>query len=261
MMILGIESYKLITLKKRLSIKFIDVGHGDSILLTTPKNRHLLIDCGGSYLHDIGKYVISPYLNYSRIATIQKLFITHLHFAHYFGALEVIKQFKIKNIYTPPTVVDEYEFKVLLNEIKNKKIKYSIIKSGEKFDLDGVEIKILNPTKVTMNLDKDAFVLLVEYKKIRILLTSDIKSLNEIKNVIKNVDIVQLPSHGKHLPDLLFLSSINPKYIVISTDEIASEIRTELEKLKNVEVISTSKHGLIEFLTDGENIEVKKYLL
>lgn len=258
--ILGIESYKLITQKNKLSIKFIDVGHGDSILLTTPKNKHLLIDCGGSYAYDIGRGILSPYLNYSKITTIQKLFITHLHFAHYFGAPEIVKQFKIKEIYIPPTIINEYEFKALLNEIKNKKIKYSIIKFGEEFNLDGIEIKVLNPTKITMNLDEDALVLLVRYKRIKILLTSDIKPLNRIRDMVENVDIVQLPSHGKYLLDIPFLSSLNPKYIVISTDEIPNEIDNELKRLKNAMVISTSKHGLIEFLTDGENIKLKKYL-
>ena len=58
---------------KDLTLTFLDVGHGDSILVEFPKGKRMLIDGGGSYedRFDIGKNVVAPFLWNKKIREIR----------------------------------------------------------------------------------------------------------------------------------------------------------------------------------------------
>jgi competence protein ComEC len=248
-------------INKKLTIEFIDVDHGDAILITTPKNKHVLIDTGGSYTYNIGKFVLAPYLHLSKITTLQALFITHFHFAHYLGALELLKRFKVKEIYLSPTTINDYEYKLLQQKIKEKKIKTRKVLKNDIITIDGLKIKVLNPKTVTNNLDRDSLALLLTYKNSKILLTSDMKYLHLLTKQIKDIDIFQIPSHGKHPLNYKTISSFKPKYIIISTDKIPKSTYKLLRKLKSkgIKFFSTSIHGLIK-ITINKEIKISTFI-
>ena len=64
---------------KSLKINFIDVGQGDSCLITTPRNKKILIDGGGSINSnfDVGKNTLLPYLLDRGITKIDVIMISH----------------------------------------------------------------------------------------------------------------------------------------------------------------------------------------
>ena len=84
-------------LRKDLTLTFIDVGHGDSILVEFPKGKRMLIDGGG--LHedrfDVGKNVIAPFLWKKKIQRIDTLVLTHPDPDHLKGLNFIASQFKI----------------------------------------------------------------------------------------------------------------------------------------------------------------------
>lgn len=65
-----------------LTINFIDVGQGDCTLITTPKNKKILIDGGGSESYDIGKNVVIPYLLDKGITKLDYIIISHFDTDH-----------------------------------------------------------------------------------------------------------------------------------------------------------------------------------
>ena len=74
-----------INVNNLLKINFIDVGQGDSCLISTPKGNKILIDGGGnknSDKYDVGEKVLLPYLLDRRIKTLDYIMISHFDDDH-----------------------------------------------------------------------------------------------------------------------------------------------------------------------------------
>lgn len=69
---------------KDLEVHFINVGQGDSIFVTTPDDKTILIDAG---IHYASKDRYNPflYLKAKNIKHLDAVFITHPHDDHYKG--------------------------------------------------------------------------------------------------------------------------------------------------------------------------------
>lgn len=68
----------------KLTINFIDVGQGDSMLIETPSKKKILIDGGGSEFgsFDVGEKILLPYLLDREIMQIDYLFFSHFDSDH-----------------------------------------------------------------------------------------------------------------------------------------------------------------------------------
>ena len=78
-----IVSYGIKIIDKKLYIHFIDVGQGDSTLITTPSGKNILIDGGGSdSTYNVGESVLLPYLLDRNIKTIDFAMISHFDSDH-----------------------------------------------------------------------------------------------------------------------------------------------------------------------------------
>lgn len=68
----------------KLEISFIDVGQGDSMLITTPSHKTLLIDGGGSETgsFDVGEKTLIPYLLDKGIIQIDYMMFSHFDTDH-----------------------------------------------------------------------------------------------------------------------------------------------------------------------------------
>lgn len=71
-------------LPQNLEIHFVDVGQGDCTFITTPNNKTILIDGGGSALSnfDIGKRILIPYILDRGYTKIDYVIISHTDFDH-----------------------------------------------------------------------------------------------------------------------------------------------------------------------------------
>lgn len=67
-----------------LKIHFIDVGQGDSTLITTPRKQSILIDGGGSMdsSFDVGERTLLPYLLDKQITKIDYIIVSHFDYDH-----------------------------------------------------------------------------------------------------------------------------------------------------------------------------------
>jgi competence protein ComEC len=88
-----------------LTVTFIDVGQGDSILIRTPRGRVMLIDTGGGAGggesgFDMGAKILVPVLRNHGVSKIDALVFTHLHLDHIGGAPAVLERLKVKRIVT-----------------------------------------------------------------------------------------------------------------------------------------------------------------
>lgn len=267
--------------RKDLRVTFIDVGHGDSILIEFPEGKRMLIDGGGLYedRFDTGKNVIAPFLWKKRIRRIDTLVLTHPDPDHLKGLNFIASQFSIGQFWGNGLRGDSESFLRLEKTLQRRKIQCLTI--NEDFSaqrINGVEITILNPPafppyqashRDSSMVNNQSLVMRMSFKEIVLLLTGDIEREAEERMVRKGyplkAHLLKIPHHGSSSSSSpAFLERVRPLYAILSVGE------RNRARLPHPEVIRrylqsgsillrTDRHGGITVTTDGEGMEVKTF--
>ncbi len=206
------------TYDDNLTVTVMDVGHGQSILAQLPGGSNILLDSGSLTRSDIGTRVISPFLRYKGIKTIDAVVISHPDIDHTNGLLEVLDNCKVKVIYSDDLFYDDRKnnasIKFLRNELMRKRINIKLLE--DKIPSGGsATVKLLWPNNEVYEDDKigandKSVVMLLEYAGKKILTTSDIEKLaqNEILKLYPDLkaDALILPHHAS-------AKTIEPEFI------------------------------------------------
>jgi len=269
--------------RKDLHITFIDVGHGDSILVEFPKGKRMLIDGGG--LHDerfdIGKNVIAPLLWKKKIQRIDTLVLTHPDPDHLKGLNFIASQFKIGQFWDNGFSDDSEPYLQLEKTLQRKKIdRFPLNENINSQMINGVEISFLNPPvgstgslrhrNPSSSLNNQSLVMKLRFKNVILLLTGDVEREAEEWMVRKGyplrAHLLKVPHHGSSSSSsLIFLEKVKPDYAVISVGERTigrlphPEVLERYERLGS-KIFRTDKHGAVTVVTDGEKIEIKPFL-
>ena len=227
-----------------LNIEILDVGQGDSILITTPNGKRVLVDGGDNYEAD---YEISKRIPFYS-CYIDILLLTHPHYDHIIGLNRVLQRCKIGTVIFNDVSFDSRDFKLFKELSSNFNVKNMF--AGESFELDGVNFIFLWPNKKFMentitDLNDMSFVFLLDYGKFEALLTGDATekvlgrlSFNKMKELTdESLDVLKVPHHGsKYSLHKYFYSITDPRTCVISVGKDNK--------------FSHPYPGLIEYLTE-----------
>jgi competence protein ComEC len=268
--------------QKDLQVTFIDVGHGDSILIEFPKGKRMLIDGGG--LHedrfDIGKNVIAPFLWKKKVQRIDTLVLTHPDPDHLKGLNFIASQFSIGQFWDNGFQTDSESYLQLKKILREKKINTQSLHEGTPTQIiNGVEISILNPPvwnstqrkiQNVWDLNNSSLVMKLRFKNVSALLAGDIGKEAEGRMLRKDVslraDILKVPHHGSSSSSSpLFLERVKPTYAILSVGERNIGRLPHPEVLKRYlqlgsRILRTDKHGAITVTTDGQNIKVTPFV-
>jgi competence protein ComEC len=257
----------------KLTIIFLDVGQGDSILIIFPNQKTMLIDGGD---HDQFDTILSLLEEYN-IEKIDNVVATHPHADHIGGLLNIIQKVPIGKIYDTGQEHNTQTFENYLDLIESKRIPFNLARENNEIDdLDSkVDIKILNPPEPLFvgtgnDINDNSIVLKLTYSNFSILFTGDIGEIPEERlvsneNIIKDIDILKVPHHGsKYSSTKEFLQSVNPQIAVISVGENNRYGHPHLETLERLENQESIKHifrtdidGTIILITDGSQYAMK----
>ncbi len=268
--------------QKSLTLTFIDVGQGDSILLEFPKGKKMLIDGGGLYedRFDIGKNVVAPFLWKKKIRRIDFLVLTHPDPDHLKGLNFIASHFSMGQFWDNGARTDSEFYQQLEETLLRKRIeRLSLNENSTPQVIHGVKISFFNPPAkkpfhatlpAPSLLNNSSLVMMIQFKNIRVLLTGDIEKETEYRMLregyLLKADILKIPHHGSSSSSTpYFLQRVNPAYAVLSVGE------RNIGKLPHPEVIRryqelgmkiyrTDKHGAITVASDGEKIDVKTFL-
>jgi competence protein ComEC len=268
--------------QKDLRLTFIDVGHGDSILVEFPKGRKMLVDGGGLYddRFDIGKNVIAPFLWKEKIRRIDTLVLTHPDPDHLKGLNFIASQFSIGQFWENSFETQSEPYLQLKKILNDKKVEVvSLNEETAPKIVDGVEVSVLNPPTWNMmrrkvqtpsDLNNSSLVLKLQFKNVSVLLAGDIEKEAEglmlRKGFPLKADIIKVPHHGSSSSSsLIFLDRVKPAYAILSVGERNIGRLPHPDVLKRYEqlgsrILRTDKHGAITVVTDGKEIEVKTFL-
>jgi competence protein ComEC len=252
---------------QNLTITFIDVGQGDSILLILPDRKTLLID--GGERESSGAVLAT--LQAHGLSHIDVVVATHPHADHIGGLIDVINNVDVGQVLDSGQVHTTQTFEDFLDAIGNKQIPLKSVRKGDFILLDPtVKIDILNPpASLPDSVDNEAefndnsIVLKLMYGNFSALLTGDMQQTNEQRLVSENAtaldaDVLKAGHHGSRTSSISsFLNAVKPEVVVLSLGAGNTYGHPHQEALDRIlaagtkYVVRTDIDGTITVTSDG----------
>ena len=240
-----------------LELRFLDVGQGDSSLITVPQEDggdiFILVDTGG----EDGCSKLLKQLNDLKVKDISLLIITHPHYDHCANAERILDEFTVEKILTDG-------FSSLSDSLKE-----AIEKEGAEILSSEVSALTFGGLTLTFTADDTAedindgsIVIRGEYGSASFLLMGDAGKEREEALISSGItvdsDILKLGHHGaSNASGEEFIKAVSPSYGVISCgkdNEFGHPSREVLDTLDRQKVtpLRTDLLGRISFFTDGK---------
>ena len=259
--------------QNNLEITMFDVENADCFLIKTPKNKYIMIDTGKIIYKSTNsaQNVILPYLRNERIKSLKILEITHFDSDHCGGALDLLKNIKIKNVIIQKEQTKSKISSSIMEYIKEKHLNYSIAKNNDLiYEEKDLKIKTF---KANFNKDNDKYdneesiITLLTYKNKNYLFMADcgVEGFNKIKKDIKDeIEILKVGHHGaKNVINNAMIKQLKPKYALISTgfNKFNHPHHSTIILLENnnIKTISTKNYGFVKITIDKNTQPVFKH--
>lgn len=282
----------------KLRVDFLDVGQGDSALVTFPDDTTLLVDGGGrpgpfkarasdsdaageqefeSDSRSIGESVVSEYLWWRGLDQIDYILATHADADHIDGLNDVARNFAVRAALVARTPSRDSEYAGFSETLSSAGIPIRPIGAGDEMMFGNVSVSVLWPIPSRdQNLasgNNDSLVLRLRFGERSILLTGDIeaaaeKSLVEAEKLRNDLqaDIVKVAHHGSKSSSIeSFIAAAHPSLAVISVGRTSifghpNPAVVERWKTSGAQVWTTGKSGTITVRTNGRDLEVAGFI-
>jgi competence protein ComEC len=273
----------------RLSVTFLDVGQGDSMLLTFPQGRTMLLDSGGKitfgpregaegenvFVEDrigIAEAAVMPYLWHRGIKRLDWIAASHGDADHVEGFGDIARSFEIGGALR---AADSSHWPDLFDRAaRSARLPMWCLKRGEFLEIDGARINVLSPAgdgqSMAMSDNNQSQVLQVCFGQRRFLFTGDIEKSTEALLVTSTgdlrADVLKVAHHGsKTSTTAEFLDRVRPQHAVISVaypSPFGHPHPEVIERLRasNARVWRTSQCGAITISTDGSDLRVETFI-
>ncbi len=251
-----------------LTVRFLDVGQGDSVHIVTPDGYELLIDGGpsASVLRELSK---------GRLFFDKKIDVviaTHPDTDHVGGLVDVLKRFDVDWLLETESKSDSSAAVAYSDVVSIENARKILAQSGQVLQLGAsTTVQILSPYGDTTQWKSNSasIVVRVVYGETEFMLTGDAPS--EIEDYLVGLygsslqsDVLKLGHHGsKTSTSELFLDNVQPLFAVVSAGANNRYRHPNVDVIKKVmdreiQVVSTIESGTITFKSDGVNVWVSE---
>lgn len=249
----GNDCISTIPQDNNLRVYCLDVGQGDSILITN-NNKTMLIDAS---TNEMGSRVVK-YLNDLGIKKIDYLVGTHPHEDHIGGLDNVIKNFDIGTIYMPNVVATTKTFEEVIDAISAKKLKVTSPKTGDKFTVGNAECEVMSIRSDKDDYNNCSIVIKMDFNNVSYLFTGDAEESVESSRKWPHIDVLKVGHHGSNTSSSKkFLEQIKPEVALISVGQgntYGHPTQATLKRLSNIgaKIYRTDENGTILLIEKGE---------
>lgn len=217
-----------------LNLIAIDVGQGDSALLTTPRGKAVLIDTGpASRYGNAADAAIIPVLRRLGRRDVDYLFISHPHLDHLGGTFRLLRYAAVDSVFLPPTPPGFTWNDSLLQVLRERQIPHRFLTAGQRVIIDReTRIYVLNPLPAGLDsiaapghdLNNHSLVLLCKHREQTILFTGDAEAEAEHLLLgwgdILRSEVLKVGHHGSSTSTGSdFLAQVRPRYATVSAGE------------------------------------------
>lgn len=255
-------------------VTFIDVGQGDSILITTPfKRKVYMIDTGGK-LNFSGKKVTPqvnkitiPFLKAQGINRIDGLFVTHQDADHVGDLGPLLDQIQVKKLYMAKGLINNQSFqKRISKRISHTKLVELLAGMQVKEDIN---FNVVYPFKPGEGKNEDSLSLFFKIGNKKWLFTGDLGQDGEKEIMNKyglTVNYFKLGHHGsKTSSNPEFLQKLHPELVFISAgrkNRFGHPHPETINTLKNLNIpwVSTQDYGMISWYYGLRQSNFKTFL-
>jgi beta-lactamase superfamily II metal-dependent hydrolase len=256
---------KVVPASSNLTLHVIDIGQGDSLLLTCGTHE-MLIDAG-----DIGKGDdVEKYVKSKGVTSFDYVVATHPHSDHIGGMSVILKDFPISHFISNGDKNQTTETYInMLQTIDDKNIPFQVVHRGEKLNFaPNIDVTVLNPGKTYLTSDsinQNSIVLRVVDGKVAFLLTGDagIQAEEDIKKDGVNVlaDVLKVGHHGSGTATgQVFVDDVKPRVSIVSVGAKNKYHLPDEEPLARLQKVSTlyrtDYNGTVTVTTDGTTYTV-----
>lgn len=270
----------------KLRVDLIDVGQGDSIFITFPNGKTMLIDGGGRHLSypdekneevfqpdtsSVGERVVSPVLWERGYSRINYLAASRADIDHTGGLVDVVNNFAVGKAFLGRMPLDDPELNELMSVLAKREIPIEALTRGRVLDIGGVRVEILYPTGAAAGpSDNDhSLVMRLVYGNRKILLTGDIERTAEQELLSSgtqlSADVVKVAHHGSRTSSTAdFIAATHAAWAIISVgrhSQFGHPHKEVLDAWENsgAAVLTTGEYGMITIVTDGRELDVSSF--
>ena len=219
-----------------MTVHFIDVGQGDS-LLAESDGHFLLVDAGEN---DQGDTVIA-YLREAGVTSLDYVIGTHPHSDHIGGLDDVIRAFDVKAVILPPVAHTTKTFEDVLDAVQEKNLTLTQPKPGDSYALGDAAFTILAPqADYGDDLNNWSVGIRLACAEGALVACGDAEAQAEediaASGLPLSADVLKVGHHGSSTSTSnAFLQAVSPAWAVISCGEGNSYGHPHEETLKKLE--------------------------
>ena len=243
-----------------VTIKFIDVGQGEAILIALPE-KTMLIDAGptgsapkiAQVLQELGR------------DKIDYLVATHPDEDHIGGMADVISSTQIGTIYAPNKTNNTATYRKFLAAIQNNNLQITLAEAGTIIDqIDSYKLEILWPKKDANFPDTNDYSIIIKLTvgTKTFLFTGDAPTSAILDANPGHIDVLKLSHHGSRTGTTeQLVRKLSPTYAVVSyalDNSYGHPMQSVLNALHkhSVEIWGTGANGTITITCDGTTIDI-----
>ncbi|HVI42594.1 MAG TPA: stalk domain-containing protein, partial [Anaerovoracaceae bacterium] len=242
---------------QKMTIHFLDVGQGDSILIDYG-DYEALIDAGNNGDGSLVVNYIKPYID----GDLDLMIATHVHEDHIGGLDDVLKAYQVDEIVDSGDTSTTVTYNDYYAAVSSEPNCTYIADQDMTIDMvGGATLKIIEALDGDSNANNDSVIALLDYNNFEALFPGDSENAAESAclNKLYDVDVLKAGHHGSRTASSQsFLNIIKPETVIISAglgNQYGHPHTEALQRFANIgaNVYGTFKSGTIVLTTYGNS--------